>query len=225
MPKHQIIRDVGISLVGVLRAGLASANVKATALLANPTPEVLQKSSPCLLLSLYELRPWLNVRKGEPYSHEEEIVDEKGETHVIKYAQPLELDLRFLLCAGAGDPGLEFELLGVGMKAFLDKPRLAGEDLVGDAFMKGEEVAVHEDTDFTLEKSLALLGGFGAGPRVAVGYSTQARLFTGREIGRTKRVRQRHIDVFDPLRPPPGSMSAKALGLDPRAPKPAPAKK
>jgi hypothetical protein len=91
--------------------------------------------------------------------------------------------------------------------------------------MKGDEFAVHEDTDFTLEKSLALLGGFGAGPRVAVGYSTQARLFTGREIGRSKRVRQRHIDVFDPLRPPPGSVSAKAMGLDPRAPRPAPAKK
>ncbi len=64
-----------------------------------------------------------------------------------------------------------------------------------------------------------MFGGFGQGPRLAVGYRAQARLFSGRELGRSKRVRQRHIDVFDQLRPPPGSVSAKELGLEAKPPK------
>jgi hypothetical protein len=32
-------------------------------------------------------------------------------------------------------------------------------------------------------------------------------------------VRERHIDVFDPLRPPPGSVSAKELGVEAKPPK------
>jgi len=32
-------------------------------------------------------------------------------------------------------------------------------------------------------------------------------------------VRQRHIDVFDQLRPPPGSVSAKELGVEAKPPK------
>jgi hypothetical protein len=209
----------------VLAAELTSAGVKAKALLVSPTPEAIKKHSPCLILALYDLRPGVFVRKDEPWDLEEEIVDEKGETQVVKYARPLELDLRYLLCAGAEEPGAELELLGLGMKAFLDTPRIKAEGLVGDSFMKGEELVVREDSDFTIDKSLALFGSFGAGPKVAVGYATQARLFTGKELGRTRRVRQRHIDVFDPLRPPPGSVSAKALGMEPRVPKPALPKK
>jgi hypothetical protein len=52
-----------------------------------------------------------------------------------------------------------------------------------------------------------------------VGYKTEARLVSGRELGRSKRVRQRHIDVFDQLRPPLGSVSAKELGVEAKPPK------
>ena len=55
--------------------------------------------------------------------------------------------------------------------------------------------------------------------RVAIGYRTDARLFSGRELGRSKRVRERHIDVFDQLRPPPGSISARELGVEAKPPK------
>jgi hypothetical protein len=220
MPKHQIIRDVGQSLLAVVRAELTASRAKAKAHLAAPTPEFLRKNSPCLVLYLYDLRPWIGARKNEPWQIEEEIVDDKGETHVIKYARPLELDLRYLLCAGCDDDlEAEHELLGLGMKALLDQPRLKAEQLKGDSFMQGEELVVEADADFTLDKCHAVFGGFGAGPKLAVGYATQARLFTGKEMGRTKRVRQRHIDVFDPLRPPPGSVSAKELGMEPRTPK------
>jgi Pvc16 N-terminal domain len=219
MPKHQVIRDAGNALLGVLRAELAASKVKGKAFLAAPTAEFLKKNAPCLCLYLYDLRPWVGARKDEPWTLEEEIVDDKGETHIVKYMRPLELDLRYLLCAAADDPADEHELLGLGMKAFLDKPKFKHEELPGDAFMGDDGLTLHEDTDFTLERSLSVFSAFGAGPRLAVGYSTQARLFTGKEMGRTKRVRQRHIDVFDPLRPPPGSVSAKELGLEPRTPK------
>jgi hypothetical protein len=75
------------------------------------------------------------------------------------------------------------------------------------------------DDQFTLQTAATVFGGFGSGPRVAVGYRAEARLYSGKEVGRTKRVRQRHIDVFDQLRPPPGSVSAKELGLEAKPPK------
>jgi hypothetical protein len=219
MPKHQVIRDVGQSLLGVLRAELSSAKSKATAHLAPPSAEVLEKNAPCLVLYLYDLRPSFEVRTNENWHLEEEIVDDKGETHVVRYARPLDMGLHFLLTAAADDPADEHEILALGMRAFLDHPRLSGEAIVGDSLFKGETIPVGFDDAFTLQTAATVFGGFGQAPRLAVGYRAEARLFSGRELGRSKRVRERHIDVFDPLRPPPGSVSAKELGVEAKPPK------
>src|SRR5215470_4767194 len=219
MPKHQIIRDVGHSLLGVLRAELSSAKGKGKAYLASPTAEFVRKNQPCLMLFLYDLRPSVRVGQDEKWELEEEIVDERGETQIVKYRRPLELRLKYLLTAAADDLGDEHELLGLGMKGFLDRPKLTGEQLAGDSFGKGDSLSVHHDNEFTLAISHAVLGGLGLGPRLAVGYQTDARLYSGREVGRTRRVRERHIDVFDQLRPPPGSISAKELGVEAKPPR------
>jgi hypothetical protein len=219
MPKHQIIRDAGQSLLGVLRAELLAQRSKAKAFLAAPTPEFLRKNAPCLVLYLYDVRPFVDVRIDEKWHLEEEIVDEKGESVMVRYGRPLELDLRFLLTASDEDAGDEHELLALGMKAFLDHARLSGELLQGDSFFKHDALPIAPDADFDLGVSSTVFGGFGAGPRLAVGYRAQARLVSGKELGRSKRVRERHIDVFDPLRPPQGSVSAKELGLEAKSPK------
>jgi len=219
MPKHQVIRDVGQSLLGVLRAELSAQRTKAKAHLAVPTAEFLRKSSPCLVLYLYDVRPSIDVRTGESWQLEEEITDEHGETHVVRYARPLELGLRYLITAAADDLAEEHEILAVGMKAFLDHPKLSGEQLVGDSFFRQDALQLHHDTDFTHETAGSIFAGLGQTARVAVGYRTDARLFSGREMGRSKRVRERHIDVFDQLRPPPGSISARELGVEAKPPK------
>ena len=219
MPKHQVIRDVGQSLLGVLRSELSAAKSKAKAYLAPPTGELLKKNAPCLVLYLYDLRPSFEVRTNENWHLEEEVTDEKGETHVVRYARPLDIDLHFLLTAAADDMGDEHEILALGMRAFLDHPRLAGEAIVGDSLFKGETIPVGFDDSFTLQTAATVFGSFGQAPRLAVGYRADARLFSGRELGRSRRVRERHIDVFDPLRPPPGSVSAKELGVEAKPPK------
>src|SRR5438132_1492800 len=96
---------------------------------------------------------------------------------------------------------------------------LRGEELSGDSFFKHDALSVQHDTAFTLETAAAVFSGLGQSARVAIGYRTDARLFSGRELGRSKRVRERHIDVFDQLRPPPGSVSAKELGMEAKPPK------
>jgi hypothetical protein len=219
MPKYQVIRDVGQSLLGVLRAELSANRSKAKAYLAAPTAELLRKNAPCLVLYLYDLRPTIDVRTNENWHLEEEVTDEKGETHVVRYARPLEMGLRYLLTAGADDLGDEHEILALGMKAFLDHPKLTGEQLLGDSFFRQDTLPVHHDTEFTLETAAAVFSGLGQSARLAVGYRTDARLFSGRELGRSKRVRERHIDVFDQLRPPPGSVSARELGVEAKPPK------
>ena len=219
MPKHQVIRDVGQSLLGVLRAELTAARAKAKVHLAAPTAEFLRKNAPCLVLYLYDLRPSYDVRVDEKWHMEEEITDEHGETHVVRYGRPLELGLYYLLTAAADDLGEEHEILALGLRAFLDHARLGGDQLIGDSFAKGETVPVAHDDAFTLEKAASVLGGLGAGSRLAVGYRAEARLMSGKELGRSKRVRQRVIDVFDQLRPPPGSVSAKELGMEAKPPK------
>jgi len=219
MSKHQVIRDVGQSLLGVLRAEISAVRAKAKAFLAAPTNEFLRKNAPCMVLYLYDLRPFTDVRKGEEWDLQEEIVDEKGDTHIVKYARPLDLQLNYLLTAAAEDLADEHEILALGMKAFLDHPRLAGEALLGDSFFKGDTLPITANEQFDLATCSTVFGGFGQGPRLAVGYKAEARLFTGRELGRTRRVRQRHIDVFDQLRPPLGSVSAKELGMEAKPPK------
>ena len=219
MPKHQVIRDVGQSILGVLRAELSAAKVKAKAYLAAPTAELLRKNAPCLVLYLYRMQPSFQVRTNENWQLEEEITDEKGETYVVRYGRPLDLSLHYLLAAGADELADEHEILAVGMRALLDHPRLAGEQLIGDSFMKGEAVPVIADDGYDLQVASTVFGGFGSGPRLSVGYRADARLYSGKELGRSRRVRERHIDVFDQLRPPPGSVSAKELGMEAKPPK------
>ena len=219
MPKHQVIRDAGQSLLGVLRAELVAQRAKAKAYLATPTAEFLRKNAPCLVLYLYDLRPSFEVRTNENWHLEEEITDQKGETYVVRYGRPLDMGLHYLLTASADDLADEHEILALGMKAFLDHGKLSGESLVGDSFMKGDSLPVSVDEGFDLQTASTVFGGFGAGPRLAVGYRAEARLFSGKELGRSKRVRERHIDVFDQLRPPPGTVSAKELGVEAKPPK------
>jgi hypothetical protein len=219
MPKHQVIRDVGQSLLALLRAELSTARSKAKAYLAAPTVEFLRKNSPCLVLYLYDLRPSYEVRKDENWQLEEEVVDDKGETHVVRYARPLDMGLHYLLTASADDLADEHEILALGMKAFLDHPKLAGEAIQGDSFFKGDTLPLIVDSGFDLAVASTVFGGFGQGPRLSVGYRAEARLASGKELGRSRRVRERHIDVFDPLRPPPGSVSAKELGVEAKPPK------
>ena len=219
MPKHQVIRDAGQSLLGVLRAELVQARAKAKAYLATPTAEFLRKNSPCLVLYLYDMRPSFAVRTNENWHLEEEITDDKGETYVVRYARPLDMGLHYLLTASCEDLADEHELLALGMKSFLDHPKLTGDQLMGDSFFKGDAFSLTHDDDFTLQTSSTVFGGFGQGPRLAVGYRAAARLFSGKELGRSKRVRERHLDVFDQLRPPPGSVSAKELGMEAKPPK------
>jgi hypothetical protein len=219
MPKHQVIRDVGQSLLGVLRAELQSARVKGKAFVAAPNAEFLRKNSPCLVLYLYDIKPSFEVHRDENWHLEEEITDDKGETHVVRYARPLDMKLSYMLTAAADDLADEHELLALGMKAFLDHPQLSGEALVGDSFFKDDRIPLTADEEFDLQRCSTIFGGFGQGPRLAVGYHSAARLFTSRELGRSKRVRERHLDVFDQLRPPLGSVSAKELGVEAKPPK------
>jgi len=219
MPKHQVIRDVGQSLLAVLKAEISAARAKGKAYLAAPTAEFLKKNAPCLVLYLYDVRPFFEVRKDENWHLEEEITDDKGETHVVRYARPLDMKLNYLLTAAADDLSDEHEILALGMRAFLDHPRLSGEQLQGDSFFKGDTLPLVADDEYTLDTASKVFGGFGQGPRVSIGYRAEARLYSGRELGRSKRVRQRHIDVFDQLRPPLGSVSAKELGVEAKPPK------
>ena len=219
MAKHQVIRDVGQSLLGVLRGELSSQRSKAKAYLAAPTTDFLRKNAPCLVLYLYDIRPSVDVRTNENWHLEEEITDEKGETHVVRYARPLEMGLHYLITAAADDLADEHEILALGMKAFLDHPKLHGEQLAGDSVFKEDSLPLHHDPEFTLDTAAAVFTGLGQTARVAIGYRTDARLFSGRELGRSKRVRERHIDVFDQLRPPPGSISARELGVEAKPPK------
>jgi hypothetical protein len=219
MPKHQVIRDVGQSLLGVLRAELSAAKSKAKAYLAAPSAEFLRKNAPCLVLYLYDLKPAFDVRPNENWQLEEEIVDERGETVLVRYGRPLELGLHYMVTAAADDLADEHEILALGLRGFLDHAKITGDQLVGDSFFKGDAVRVTHDDEFRMETAHQIFSGLGGGMRVSVGYRVEARLFSGKELGRTRRVRERHIDVFDPLRPPPGSVSAKELGVEAKPPK------
>src|SRR5207244_1650939 len=127
MPKHQVIRDVSQTLLGVLRAEMSSQKSKAKAYLAAPTAEFLRENAPCLVLYLYDIRPSIDVRTNENWHLEEEITDEKGETQVVRYARPLEMGLHYLITAAADDLADEHEILALAMTAFLDHANLQGQ--------------------------------------------------------------------------------------------------
>src|SRR5437899_10519428 len=105
MPRHQVIRDVSQTLLGVLRAEMSSQKSKAKAHLAAPTAEFLRKNAPCLVLYLYDVRPSIDMRTDENWHLEQEVTDEKGEDYLVRYARTLEMRLHYLLTAAPHDPG------------------------------------------------------------------------------------------------------------------------
>src|SRR5438270_13313598 len=149
MPRHQVSSEVSQTILGVLRAQMSSQKSKAKAYLAAPTAEFLRKNAPCLGLYLYDIRPSIDVRTNENWHLEEEITDEKGETQVVRYARPLEIGLHYLITAAADDLADEHEVLALGMKAFLDRPKLHGEALSGDSCFTPDALPIQHDDAFT----------------------------------------------------------------------------
>src|SRR5205085_2810589 len=145
------IRDVGQSMLAAVRNELSAQRSRAKAFLAAPTVEFLRKNQPCAALYLYDLRPFTRVNAGEKWELEEEIVDEHGETYVVRYGRPLEMNLKYLLTASAEDLADEHEILALAMKTFLDNPKLTGEQLVGESFGRSDGLGVSVDTEFTLD--------------------------------------------------------------------------
>ena len=146
--RHHVIRDVGQSMLAAVRSELSAQKSKAKAFLATPTVEFLRKNQPCAVLYLYDLRPFIRINSGEKWELEEEIVDEDGETYVVRYGRPLEMQLKYLLTASAEELADEHEILALAMKTFLESPRLSREQLVGESFGSSDGLAISTDTDF-----------------------------------------------------------------------------
>ena len=79
---------------------------------------------------------------------------------MVRYARPLDLQLNYLLTASADELADEHEYLALGMKAFLDHPRIAGDGLIGDSFFKGDTLPLTADHEFTLETASTVFGNF-----------------------------------------------------------------
>ena len=158
--RHHVIRDVGQSMLAAVRSELSAQKSKAKAFLATPTVEFLRKNQPCAVLYLYDLRPFIRINSGEKWELEEEIVDEDGETYVVRYGRPLEMQLKYLFTASAEDLADEHEILALAMKTFLESPRLSREQLVGESFGSSDGLAISTDTDFTLDTCSKVFGGF-----------------------------------------------------------------
>src|SRR5260370_11727203 len=82
---------------------------------------------------------------------EEEIVDEGGETVLVRYGRPLELGLHYMVTAAADDLADEHEILALGLRGFLDHAKITGDQLVGDSFFKGDAVRVTHYDAFSME--------------------------------------------------------------------------
>src|SRR5260370_38482577 len=108
---------------------------------------------------------------------EEEIVDEGGETVLVRYGRPLELGLHYMVTAAADDLADEHEILALGLRGFLDHAKITGDQLVGDSFFKGDAVRVTHDDEFRMETAHQIFSGLGGGMRGSVGYLVQARPF------------------------------------------------
>ena len=213
MSKHLVIRDVSWSLLNVVKNEVAKAKARAKVLLGQPESGFLDKNAPAICLWLYEVKPYVTQR-NEPWEEEIEEAGTDGEKVVIKYAHPLDLDLHYLVAAAHEDLGEQQALIALAMKAFMEHARLSGEELLGESWRKDEVMPLEYDESLTLERQSFLWQSLATPMRLAVGYRARARLYSQKELGRSKRVRTRVIDAFDPLRPPPGTLAARNMGIE-----------
>lgn len=205
MPQYEVIRDIGSSLLALCEAELKKQKVKGKVVLAPPTREVFDKHAPALCLYLYEVRENAPYKDTMPW--DKKVPGPDGKLVKVKIPAPLELELRWVLAAGAEDAAQEHLLLALGMKALHERPLLTRKDLKADHFAATEELPLRIDYGFDLGRAATLFRALEAPLKAAAGYVVPCRIFTDFTIQPAKRVEERDIVVYDTLHPPPGKPS------------------
>lgn len=199
MKKHLVIQNTSASLLGVIQAELAKQKSRAKVVLGVPGNALFERRKSELCLCLYQVRPY-QTQRNEPWEEEVDEPGSNGEVTVVKYGHPLDLDLHYLVTAADDDPGQQQTLLAIAMKAFLEHASLSGEWLVGQSWRANEAVPVEYDEHWTPERQALFWQSLGTPMRLSAGYVARARLHSERELGRTKRVQSRVIDLLNPNR-------------------------
>jgi len=139
-----------------------------------------------------------------------------GQSSATAGARP---ELHYLLTASADEAGRRARDLALGMRAFLDHPKLSNESAGGRQLHEGRRPAGARRRSLRLADFVHDFRRFFRRPPSGSRLPRGDAALLGKELGRSRRVRRAHIDVFDQLRPPPGSVSAKELGVEAKPPK------
>lgn len=201
MARYDVIKEIGESLAGIVRAEAKKQKVELEVVVGPFDQAFFAKKSAAVALYLYEIG-YDHQRQQELREFEVKGEDDQGE-YTILYPRPLAVDLRWAVAATARTAGDEHIALAVALKAFYDAPLLDSKTKQGENF-PDRDLPIDIDRAFTLEKQAQLLGSLGVPHHALLGYRIATEIRPERELRRTRKVERRSIALFDKHRTPEG---------------------
>ncbi len=201
MARYEVFREVAESLGNLVRLEAKAQKADLEVVLGPPDEAFFAAKKNQIAVYLYdhELDPNISQDQDE---RPQDVTDETG-TYTILYGRPLFLVVRVAVAANGKTPLDEQANLGLAMKAFFERPVLRDELKLGKNLGEGD-IPLDLDLELTSERKLSLLRSLGVKHHPLVGYRLAVAILPERELGRTRRVERRTMELYDRHRPPEG---------------------
>lgn len=201
MAHHEVFRDIGLSLVNLVKIEAERQNQPLEVLLAPPDQAFYAGSGSAVAVYLYSLNvDYLDNQHTREIEIEEE--DEEG-VYTIVYPRALITRVHAAVAARGKTYSDELLTLSLALKAFAEFPALDAERRMGDN-LPDRVVPVDFDPRFDAEAQMRLCTSFGVPFHPMLGYRVVTEIQPDRELRRTRKVERRSMELYDRNRLPDG---------------------
>jgi hypothetical protein len=141
--QHHIIRDTSASLARLLRGELERGGYPRIHIVDQaPKPDAIDGKLPAVSLYLHQLS--LDPEGHDATPHAEVVAVGQPDGTVVEFLRRRRLWVRldYLVSAWASTPDDEQLLLGLAIRAIMERTELTGDDLVGEAFEPDFQLAI-----------------------------------------------------------------------------------
>lgn len=201
MAHYEVFKEVGDSLVNLVKLEAERQNVALEVLLTAPDKAFYAGTGNAVAVYLYNF----NVDYQDNQRTSEIEVEEEDEEGVYTIVYPRALITRVHCAVAARGKTYPEELLtlSLALKAFAEFPSLDAERRLGEN-LPNRTVPVDFDVHFNTEAQMRLCTALGVSFHPMLGYRVVTEIQPDRERRRTRKVERRSMELYDRHRLPDG---------------------
>lgn len=201
MANHEVFKEIGDSLVNLVRLEAERQKVQLEVLLSAPDQAFYAGKGNAVAVYLYSLNvDYLDNQHTSEIEVEEQ--DEQG-TYTVVYPRALITRVHCAVAARGTTYPDELLMLSLALKAFAEFPMLDAERRLGQN-LPDRVVPVDFDARFDSEAQMRLCSSLGVPFHPMLGYRVITEIQPDRERRRSRKVERRTMELYDRTRLPEG---------------------